>query len=191
MVLVTTDRMRTGTAAPVLRAPFEWSKVAVPLVALWLGAAHAESLTGKVIKVADGDTITILSGGVAHRVRLSGVDAPEKGQQFGEVARKSLAKLIAGREVVVESHKADRFGRKVGVVTVDGNDAGLRQPESGMAWHYKKYEREQTSADRERYAAAEEGARVRALGLWRDRSPVPPREWRGGVRGTGTAARLN
>lgn len=178
VVAVPAERMNTVPTAPAIVVRTPWAEVFVLLLALWLGGAHAETLEGKVIKVADGDTITILSGGVAHRVRLSGIDAPEKGQAFGKVARKSLAELVAGREVVVESHKVDRFGRKVGVVTVDGHDVGLRQLESGMAWHYKKYEREQTSADRERYAAAEEGARGKALGLWRDRSAVPPWEWR-------------
>lgn len=147
--------MNTVPTATAIAFRPPWAEVLVLLLALWLGAVHADTLSGKVIKVADGDTITILSGGVAHRVRLSGVDAPEKGQPFGEVARKSLADLVSGREVVVESHKADRFGRKVGVVAVDGQDVGLRQLELGLAWHYKKYEREQTSVDRERYAAPE------------------------------------
>ena len=81
---------------------------------------------------------------------------------------------MAGHDVVVESHKTDRYGRKVGTVFVDGHDVGLLQLERGMAWHYKAYEREQSPDDRARYAAAEENARASGVGLWRDAKPVAP-----------------
>ena len=80
--------------------------------------------------------------------------------------------------MVVESHKTDRYGRKVGTVFVDGHDVGLLQLERGIAWHYKAYEREQSPEDRARYAAAEADAREAKMGLWRDARPVAPWVWR-------------
>lgn len=150
--------------------------------ALLLGTACAESLSGRVVKVADGDTITILSGGSTYKVRLAGIDAPEKGQPYGKASRERLASVVAGRDVVVSAHKTDRYGRKVGVVRVDDIDANLVQITYGMAWHYKAYVAEQSTVDRSRYAAAEESARAQRIGLWADPKPIPPWDWRSAGR---------
>lgn len=97
--------------------------------------AHAEAIIGRVVKVADGDTITVLDDQLQqHRIRLGGIDAPERRQAFGGRSRETLSQMVAGRTVVVESNKLDRYGRSVGVVLVDGRDANLAQVQAGMAW---------------------------------------------------------
>jgi endonuclease YncB( thermonuclease family) len=139
----------------------------------------AEQLHGTVVAIADGDTITVLDRDhVQHKVRLAGIDAPERRQAFGEKSRRRLAELLSRKNVVVETRKLDRYGRAVGKVLVDSKDAGLAQVESGLAWHYKKYEHEQDAGDRASYASAEISARSQKVGLWVDPDPVPPWRWR-------------
>lgn len=141
--------------------------------------AHADTLQGKVINVADGDTITVLDDAhTQHKIRLAGIDAPEKRQAFGNASKERLAEQVAGQSVAVEWAKVDRYGRKVGKVLLAGLDCNLEQVKRGMAWHYKQYEREQSPADRLSYAAAEIEAREAKLGLWRDADPMPPWEFR-------------
>ena len=139
---------------------------------------------------------------VQHRVRLSGIDAPERAQPFGERSRQNLSRLVAGKPVEVRWHKRDRYGRVVGqvwVVSPDARcqgagcpktlDAGLAQLTVGLAWHYKQYAGEQSAEDRERYGFAEEEARARRAGLWREADAVAPWEWRRGkVRGCGVVS---
>ena len=140
---------------------------------------HAETLTGKVIHVQDGDSITVLDEThTQHKIRLTGIDAPERRQAFGNVAKESLAEQVAGQSVAVEWDKVDRYGRKVGKVLLGGLDSNLVQVKRGLAWHYKQYEREQSPADRQSYAEAEVEARAAKLGLWRDAEPTPPWEFR-------------
>jgi len=138
-----------------------------------------KSLSGKVVKIADGDTITILDAqNVQHKIRLQGIDAPEHRQDFGQVSREHLANLVFGKYVRIEFEKADRYGRLVGKVWADGNDECLEQLKAGLAWHYKEYEREQPAADRQLYANAELEARNERRGLWKDPAPTPPWEYR-------------
>ncbi len=148
------------------------------LICLSITAA-ADTLTGKVIKVADGDSITILdSTNTQHRVRLQGIDAPERKQAFGNASRKQLASLVAGKTVTVKWDKRDRYGRIVGFVIVDGHNVNLVQVKAGMAWFYRYYQRELSPEDRGRYATAENQARTDRLGLWQDKNPMPPWEYR-------------
>ena len=156
--------------------------------------AAADLLEGRVIRIADGDTLTVLDRHqVQHRVRLAGIDAPERAQPFGERSKQNLARLVAGKPVEIRWHKRDRYGRVVGqvwVVSPDARcqgagcpktlDAGLAQITVGLAWHYKQYAGEQSAEDRERYAFAEVEARGRRAGLWREGDPVAPWEWRRG-----------
>ena len=89
-------------------------------------SAHADTLLGKVINVADGDTITILDGtNTQHKIRLAGIDAPEKRQAFGNISKQSLAEMVAGQSVAVDWVKVDRYGRKVGKVLLGGLDCNL------------------------------------------------------------------
>lgn len=143
----------------------------------------AETIQGKVIGIADGDTITVLDQSkTQHKIRLAGIDAPEKGMPFGQKSKEHLSGLVAGKQVTVETTKLDRYGRNVGKVLVEGLDANLAQVEAGFAWHYKAYQREQSVVDRQTYSKAEEHAREARKGLWLDREPVPPWEWRKSVK---------
>lgn len=129
--------------------------------------------------MADGDTITVLVGGQdSVKVRLAGIDAPEKAQPFGSASKKHLSEKVFGQTVTVEWTKRDKYGRVIGRVVVDGKDVCLDQVRSGLAWHYKLYANEQTATQRTAYAAAEEQARHEKAGLWSQPNPVPPWEFR-------------
>jgi len=143
-------------------------------------SASAAELTGKVIRIADGDTLTVLieCAKLEVPIRLAGIDAPEKGMPFGNASKQSLADLVLGKQVVVVWGKKDKYGRVVGKVLADGQDANLEQVKRGLAWHYKEYEGEQTPEDREAYATAETAARAAGIGLWKDKEPTPPWAWR-------------
>lgn len=146
---------------------------------MWIGALHGETLQGKVVGISDGDTITVLDGSKAqHKIRLAGIDAPEKSQAFGERSKQHLSDLVFGKTVTVDWNKTDRYGRTVGKVIVNSRDANLGQVSAGLAWHYKQYEKEQSAPDRTSYAQAEIDARNRRIGLWNDATPVPPWDFR-------------
>ncbi len=141
--------------------------------------ANAETITGLVVGVSDGDTITVLDANkVQHKIRLAGIDAPEKKQAFGNRSKESLSALAFDKTVNVETDKQDRYGRQVGKVLVNGQDVNLVQVERGMAWFYRQYQREQSPNDRRLYEAAEDAARADKRGLWRDAEPPPPWEFR-------------
>lgn len=138
-------------------------------------ACNAATIEGRVVGVADGDTITVLDAdSVQHKIRLSGIDAPEKSQPFGNRSKQSLSDLVFSKAVTVDTDKRDKYKRNVGKVLVDGVDANLEQVKRGMAWHYKAYEREQSATDRKVYADAENEAKAARRGLWADTEPVPP-----------------
>ena len=141
--------------------------------------ANADLLTGRVVKVTDGDTITILdSTNTQHKIRLSGIDAPERKQAFGGKSREALASSVAGKQVTIDWNKRDKYQRIVGKVLVNGKDANLQQLRNGLAWHYKKYENEQDVEDRSTYANAEYEAQSDKAGLWQDKQPLAPWDWR-------------
>jgi len=151
----------------------------------------AAQLVGKVVKVVDGDTIHVLRDKTLFKIRLGGVDAPESGQPFGQTSRKYLASLVAGKEVMIETLKRDRYDRIIGKVWVQPRDcsscgktldANHAQILAGMGWWYEYYAKDQTPEDRGRYASAEQEARARQIGLWQEPSPVPPWDWRRGAR---------
>jgi len=146
-------------------------------------ALHAETLTGKVIQVADGDTITILdSTNQQLKIRLGGIDAPEKAQAFGQRSKEYLSGLVQGQQVIVETSKKDKYGRHVGHVLLNGQDVNLEQLRAGLAWYYREYERELTPDLRKNYAMAEAEAKEARMGLWSDAQPVPPWQWRHSAR---------
>ncbi len=154
--------------------------VATMLSVLFTAQVHAEILTGRVVGVADGDTVTVLedASNIQFKIRLMGIDAPENKQAFGTKSKDYLSALVFNKQVTVEYSKKDKYGRTVGKITVDGVDANLEQVKAGMAWHYKQYQREQTVADRDLYAQTEEDARTAKVGLWNDVDPMPPWDWR-------------
>ena len=109
-----------------------------------------------------------------HKIRLQGIDAPEKAQAFGQKSKQSLNQLVHSKMVTVEFEKKDKHGRTVGKVLLNGTDVCLEQIKLGMAWHYKQYQSEQSKEDRDTYAQAEQTAKAQAAGLWKDKSPTPP-----------------
>lgn len=152
------------------------------LILFFLGLVptHAETLTGIVTGVADGDTLYLADrDNRQYKVRLLGIDAPEHGQAWGNASRQSLRRLVSRQPVQVEWHHRDQYGRLLGKIVLAGNhDASLLQLEAGMAWWNRKYAYEQTNADAIRYREAEYVARKKRLGLWSQKSPMPPWRWR-------------
>jgi micrococcal nuclease len=133
----------------------------------------AETLTGKVVAVHDGDTLTVLgAGNTQHKVRLHGIDAPESKQAFGNVAREALADLVFGNEVDVEVVDKDRYGREVGKVHVGGRYVNAEMVRQGLAWRYLQYDKKND------FGGFEDDARKQRRGLWADAHPVAPWEWR-------------
>ena len=151
------------------------------LISLPAASVFASTVTGKVIGISDGDTIDVLdSSKTTHRIRLAGIDAPEKAQPFGQRSKEHLSDSVFGKQVEVQGGKIDKYGRTVGKILVNGFDANLEQIRAGLAWHYKAYASEQSVNDRSLYAIAEDKARVQHLGLWSEKKQMPPWEWRHG-----------
>ena len=156
-----------------------------PLVALG-------DITGKVVSVTDGDTIKVLdSTSTQYKVRLTGIDAPERDQPYGDASREHLASIVAGKQVFVASDHSDRYGRVLGKVWVQPSDcascgktldANHAQLLAGMAWWYRYYASQQSPEDRGRYESSEDEARKRKRGLWADPDPINPYRWRKGKR---------
>jgi endonuclease YncB( thermonuclease family) len=149
------------------------------LILIFQGQANAAELKGEIVGVTDGDTVTLLD---AHnqqvKIRLAGIDAPERKQPYGEKAKLVLSEMVYRQQVLIEWFKVDRYGRVIGKIISAGNDTNLEMIRAGLAWHYKKYASEQLQADRESYARAETEARLATKGLWTENNPVPPWDWR-------------
>jgi endonuclease YncB( thermonuclease family) len=149
------------------------------IASLFAANAHAAQFEGRVIGVSDGDTIKILDTTKTQiKVRINGIDAPEKGQAFGNRAKEAMSDLVFGKTVSANCTKTDRYQREICVVTIDRRDVGLELIKQGLAWHFKKYEKDQAPGDRVAYADAENVARTKRIGLWSDSEPIPPWEWR-------------
>ena len=155
-------------------------RLLILLIIFW--PTHTSALDGKVVDVADGDTITILTADKQQvKVRLYGIDCPEGGQAFGNVAKKYTAKMTAGKHVNVTPYDVDRYGRTVGVVTVNGNNVNESLIAAGLAWQFRKYCK-QTFCDN--WITIEQLAKSTGIGLWADKSPLPPWEYRQGTSNT-------
>ena len=152
---------------------------AIVLAASSLAPTHAVEWSGVVVGVADGDTLTLLDNHqTQRRIRLDGIDAPERKQPFGQRSRQSLTELAKGRRATADCPKTDRYGRAVCRVRIDGVDVGLAQLERGLAWHYLKYAHELDPPLRVRYERAEREARTGRAGLWSQPQPMPPWDYR-------------
>ena len=137
-------------------------------------SAPGYELSGKVVKIADGDTLTILDAQrVKHKIRLDGIDTPEYDQPHFGAAKRALSKLVANKTVGITVKDTDTYGRTVGVVYVDGRSVNLAMVRAGHAWWYKRY-----AGLNETLRAAQEHAQAYELGLWKDPNPVAPWEWR-------------
>lgn len=158
-----TCRPPTAVAAqtPAKAAPAAASQV----------SQHLE-LSGKVVGVHDGDTLTLLAGTTQHRIRLNGIDAPEPGQPYNQRAKQALSGLCFGVVVRVVVLDVDRYGREISDVYVGEMLVNAELVRAGLAWHFKKYSRDPV------LAALETDARFEGRGLWADAAPVPPWDYR-------------
>jgi endonuclease YncB( thermonuclease family) len=130
---------------------------------------------GRVVRVADGDTITVLdAANQQHRIRLNGIDAPEHNQAFGAKSKAHLSEMVAGRDVTIIGTKLDRYGRLVATVIVGATNANLEQLRAGLAWYYRAYASDVAPELRPLYEAAEAQAKAAKVGLWSDAAPVAP-----------------
>ncbi len=131
-------------------------------------------LSGTVVRIADGDTLTLLdASNTQHKIRLHGIDTPERGQPFGNAAREALESFVAGQRIEVDIQDTDRYGRTVGTVYRNGQNVNLALVRGGWAWWYERYAR-----DDQPLAQAQREAQAARRGLWQDSSPIPPWEWR-------------
>ena len=156
----------------------------VLLVFLCVTSAYAHAdIIGIVQKVVDGDTIHLTDdNGKLHKVRLLGIDAPEIDQSFGFESREMLVSLVEGERVIIESRKKDRYKRILGKIYLDDMDVNLTMIREGLAWHYKRYRKDQSKRDIPIYSEAEQIAKDNAIGLWSDTAFLPPWEWRQNMR---------
>ena len=139
--------------------------------------AHAETTEGLVVKIADGDTLTLLTGSNEKiKVRLAGIDTPERKQPFGSEAKQALSKLVFQKKALIEVETKDRYGRTVGIVFVDGQNINYELVRQGMAWVYRKYTNDEILYE------LEAQAKTKKTGLWADAKPIAPWSWRKGVR---------
>jgi len=135
--------------------------------------AAAETVSGKVVGVSDGDSLTLLvQGNRQIKVRLDGIDAPEGGQEFSKNAKEGLSRLVFGKDVTLRVTGKDRYERTLGVIFIGGVNANLQLVRQGLAWHFKKY------SDDQELAQAEIDARAARSGLWSGFDPMPPWEYR-------------
>lgn len=135
--------------------------------------AHAD-LTGRVVRVIDGDTLQILSDGNLSRVRLVGIDAPESKQPYGQRSKQNLLKLVGQKKVLAKGKATDRYGRYLAVIYLDGVDVNASQVSAGLAWAY----RYKGKAINPGYVELEEAAKYNKSGLWSDPHVVEPWKWR-------------
>ncbi len=135
--------------------------------------SRQNSITGKVVKISDGDTFSLIfDNGFNVRVRLNDIDCPEKKQAYSKKATTELSNLIFNKIVQVNYDKKDGFGRVLGDVFIGDLNVNREMLRKGLAWHYKKY------SDNEDLAQLENKARRNKFGLWQDPNPVPPWEFR-------------
>ena len=152
-----------------------YKKITVIWLVFWAGiiagacASHPEAFQGRVVWVNDGDTIVVLCDGRRIKVRLFGIDAPEKDQPFGKASLKAMIGMAKNKNVAVQKVDVDHYGRTVAWVTLaDGRNLNYEMVRLGLAWHYAHYSR-----DRE-LARLEKEARAAGRGLWRDPNPEAP-----------------
>ena len=147
------------------------------------GLEHV-AIHGRITGIVDGDTINVLIQAKRIRVqqqirvRIAFIDAPEKGQPFGQRAKAAMSELVFGKDVKLRPHTIDRYGRVVARVLVDGQDAGLELLKQGLCWVYEKYVGEAAAEIQSSYRDAQDAAQAEKAGLWQDSKPVPPWEWR-------------
>lgn len=136
-------------------------------------SAQAKTLVGNVVGILDGDTIEVLNNQQkSYRIRLNQIDAPEKKQPFGQKSKQYLSSLIYGKTVTIEWDKTDRYRRILGTIFYNKQNINIAMVRQGYAWAYTQYVTDNA------YIVMQQQAQQRRLGLWIDKSPTPPWEWR-------------
>src|SRR5690606_41000810 len=150
-----------------------FSRTVILLFFLAGACVNTHYLSGEVVRVADGDTFAMLVEGQQHRIRLHGIDCPEKGQPYNRVATQFTKDMLALGKVKVQRMDTDRYGRVVGIVLInDTINLNERLLEAGLAWHYKSYDRNPE------WAKLETIAKTAKRGLWEEEGAIAPWEWR-------------
>lgn len=152
-------------------------RLALLLFLLVAPCASRADFTGRVVKVSDGDTLTVLFEQKEIKVRLDSIDAPELKQPYGRRAQESLAELCAARTARVVERGRDRYGRTVGRIACDGIDANSEQVRRGMAWVFERYAPRSSPNSAPLYGL-QDAARSSRRGLWADPQPTAPWDWR-------------
>lgn len=131
------------------------------------------------VRVIDGDTVEVIPvSGKSERIRLLGIDAPESKQEYGSESTTELSQCVNDAIVTIEWTERDRYERLLGKVIANNTDCNLNQLQKGAAWHYKEYQSSQTPYDRIEYSNAEIVARSNGRGLWANRFPIKPSDYR-------------
>lgn len=139
---------------------------------MWCFLLFGAELYGDVVKVYDGDTMTVAAAGQTYKIRLAQIDAPERKQEHGLASRDFLATLTLGREVRVDYEKKDRYGRIIGQVYFGVQDINLSMVLNGHAWVYEAY------SQSDLYDKAQTEAKTEHRGLWAEPNPIPPWDYR-------------
>jgi micrococcal nuclease len=137
-------------------------------------AVPSVQFSGKVVGITDGDTISVMHNGRAEKIRLNGIDCPEKGQAYGIRAKQFTSDMVFGKDVTLRTHGLDKYGRTIGdVILSEGTNLNQELVKEGLAWWYRKYAPNDSTLEH-----LEEEARTAKRGLWADPRPVPPWCWR-------------
>ena len=140
--------------------------------------ASAKEIVGNVNRVIDGDTIELKHAAKMLKIRLTGIDAPESDQPFGQEATRYLSELIIHQQVLVTYDRTDRYGRLLGKIILDETDINLALIRNGYAWWYRYYRDQQSAQDQMLYESAELEAKALKRGLWTIDNPINPYDWR-------------
>ena len=142
---------------------------------LLFSQAQAENITGQVISITDGDTLTLQDAQhQPHQIRLAGIDAPELAQEFGKQAKTSLSRLALDQQATANCQKPKPHRPGICAVIIGGKDVGLAQIGNGMAWWYQQNAAELTVQTQTNYRQAEFNAKIHRLGFWNSKNPTPP-----------------
>ena len=150
------------------------SLLSICLLPLWLlltpPSAIADAVTAKVVAIVDGDTIEVLHDNHSERIRLNGIDCPEKGQAYGTKAKQATSELIFGKEVTLQTHGKDKYGRTIAdVLLPDGTNVNQQLVKEGWCWWYQKHAPKDAALQQ-----SEQEAKAAKRGLWSNTEPVPP-----------------
>lgn len=156
----------------VKKLPLKYQIVAIIILFVVANFSYFTSYMKEytLVSVSDGDTITLMNKGEKLKVRFYGIDAPESAQKYGQYCKNMLSDLLKGKEIKLDIKDKDKYGRIVGIVYANGEDINKTMVRNGCAWSYQNYTK--------KYLDDEKYARNKMLGLWQDKNPQNPRDFR-------------